>query len=418
MTTHETKPVIFISYAHLDEPQKPRESEVQWLSFVTGFLKPAERKGALEVWTDRLMPGGADWNPEIEHKLRKCDIFMLLISHHSMSSDYVVDKEIAIIRARQANGEDVHFYPLLLTPTPGIGLDIVRDKNLRPRDAKPFSSYSFHDRLQHMADAADEIVKIVAEIAARKSAPVPWSPTASASSAPEPIVASTLPPNPKMIGAILDGDGWRNVVTGKTTRAAYDERAAKPRYYISYAWADASDPNRERDVERLLGEARKRGIEVVRDRAALSHGDLISEFMVRIGESDRVFIFLSDKYLKSPFCMFELFEMWCNSRQNKAEFIRRVRFITIDGTSIQKPREWLAYAGFWKRELDLLRQEITDLGWEYADQEAQKRYDLMKTFASKVSDVLALFADTVQPRTFEDFLAYGFDDLTERTPKF
>jgi hypothetical protein len=41
MTTLKAKPIIFISYAHLDEPEKMREDEVQWLSFVTGFLRPA-----------------------------------------------------------------------------------------------------------------------------------------------------------------------------------------------------------------------------------------------------------------------------------------------------------------------------------------------------------------------------------------
>ena len=90
-----TKPVIFISYAHLDEPEKPRDGDVQWLSFVTGFLKPAEKRGGLAVWTDRLMPGGAEWNAEIERKLGQCDVFVLLVSRHSMASDFIIDKEIA-----------------------------------------------------------------------------------------------------------------------------------------------------------------------------------------------------------------------------------------------------------------------------------------------------------------------------------
>ena len=102
------------------------------------------------------MPGGADWEREIAVRSRACDIFILLVSRHSLSSRYVVDREIAIIRERQANGEDVHFYPLLLTPTPKIALDAVRDKNLRPRDGKPFSDYSLNDRYRHMSDAADE----------------------------------------------------------------------------------------------------------------------------------------------------------------------------------------------------------------------------------------------------------------------
>ena len=75
-------------------------------------------------------------------------------------------------------------------------------------------------------------------------------------------------------------------------------------------------------------------------------------------------IFLSDKYLRSPYCMFELFELWRNSRQNKEEFLRRVRFFTIDGTKIQKPSEWLEYAKFWKRERDELRQAIDEAGLE------------------------------------------------------
>jgi len=124
--------ILFISYAHADEPDKPVEGEVQWLSFVRRYLQPAVKDGIFDLWVDRQMMGGADLDPEIERKLRACDIFILLVSANSMASNYIVDKEIAIIRERQANGEPVHFYPLLLTPTPDAGLNKVNDKNLRP----------------------------------------------------------------------------------------------------------------------------------------------------------------------------------------------------------------------------------------------------------------------------------------------
>jgi hypothetical protein len=176
MSTTSTKPVIFISYAHADEPERPRDGEVKWLSFVQRFLQPAVKGGIFDLWVDRQMEGSADWDPEIEKKLRACDIFILLVSACSMASDYIIDKEIAIIRERQAKGDDVHFYPLLLTPTPKAGLDRVRDKNLRPRDAKPFSGYSARHRQQHMSDAADEIAAIAEQITKRKQA----TPTVSA----------------------------------------------------------------------------------------------------------------------------------------------------------------------------------------------------------------------------------------------
>lgn len=162
------KPKIFISYAHADEPERPGDGEVKWLSFVTGFLRPALKHDAVEIWIDLQMSGGADWEREIASKLRACDIFLLLVSRFSTSSDYIVDKEIAIIRARQEKGQDVHFYPLVLTPTPEKGLDVVRDKNLRPRDGKTLSSYPVYDREQKMKDAADEIAKIAREITARR----------------------------------------------------------------------------------------------------------------------------------------------------------------------------------------------------------------------------------------------------------
>src|SRR5271165_454984 len=169
MPTEPHKPIIFISYAHADEPERPAEGEIKWLSFVTGYLRPAVKHGAVDIWVDRLMRGGDSVDPEIERKLRACDIFILLVTRHSLSSDYIVDKEIAVIRERQAKGEAVHFYPLVLTPTPKAGLDVVRDKNLRPPDGKPLSSYREYERWEKMNEAADEIAAIAAEIAGRKT---------------------------------------------------------------------------------------------------------------------------------------------------------------------------------------------------------------------------------------------------------
>ena len=167
------KPLLFISYAHLDEPdppEQPAEGKIRWLSFVMEFLRPGVKGRKYEVWMDRLMPGGADWNPEIEAKIRACDIFVLLVSTRSTGSDYILDKEIPIIRERQQNGESVWFYPLLLDWTPKAGLEQVDDKNLRPRDAKPFSSLSPSERSRQMAEAADEIAEVAKRIADRKSA--------------------------------------------------------------------------------------------------------------------------------------------------------------------------------------------------------------------------------------------------------
>ena len=167
MPTPPPKPIIFISYAHADEPEKPAEGEVRWLSFVTGHLRPAEEIGAFKIWTEPLAPD-PDLDPEIERKLRACDMFVPLVSPHSLAFEAAVGSQIAIIRERQARGEGVTLYPLLLTPTPETVLDLVRGEGLRPLGGRPFSSYAAAERDRQMLDAADEIVEIAADAAALK----------------------------------------------------------------------------------------------------------------------------------------------------------------------------------------------------------------------------------------------------------
>jgi hypothetical protein len=183
----------------------------------------------------------------------------------------------------------------------------------------------------------------------------------------------------------------------------------KSRYYVSYAWNDEIGPNREQSVDRLcqLAKSEER-FEIIRDKNVLRSGDQISEFMKEIGEGDRVYVFLSEKYLRSQYCMFELFEMWRHSRADRSDFIRRVRLYPIDGVKFMTPSDWIQYAGYWAKERDKLEQSITDVGWTVAGVEAHKWWARIRSFAENIADTLALLADTVQTRVFEDFVKDGF----------
>ncbi len=224
----------------------------------------------------------------------------------------------------------------------------------------------------------------------------------------------------------LTGEAWRierpgrkqeDPPTDDAARAADEQELrdlkSPPPYgtiYLSYARADDTGANTEDIVDRLEEEARKRGLVILRDKTTIDRGEMISEFMGKMAERDRVFILLSDKYLRSPYCMFELFKMWSNSRQNQAEFLRRVRVFTIDGTQIGSTSYWLEYAKYWMQQRDELKEKIDKIGWQDTGQETIKRYRLMESFAGNVSDILASFSDIVKPQSFEDFIKYGFDE--------
>lgn len=213
MVSTSTKPSIFISYAHADEPEAPADGEFRWLSYVRSFLEFLVQQDAAEIWSDTLMLGGEDWDPEIERKLRDCDIFILLVSRYSLSSKYILDKEIVIIRERQAEKQQVQFYPLLLTPTPDGALRIVRDKNMRPRDGKPLSTYSSNDRDRQMSAVANEIASIVVAISQRKISASPGaneffgkaqSDTSTAAGKATPAAGELVP----AIGALKHRNRW------------------------------------------------------------------------------------------------------------------------------------------------------------------------------------------------------------------
>ena len=64
MPNEPYKPRIFISYAHADEPERPAEGEVKWLSFVTAIW-PRRKAGSGRAMDRPPDARGDDWEPEI-----------------------------------------------------------------------------------------------------------------------------------------------------------------------------------------------------------------------------------------------------------------------------------------------------------------------------------------------------------------
>jgi len=185
---------------------------------------------------------------------------------------------------------------------------------------------------------------------------------------------------------------------------------AKPRYYVSYAWADEANPDREKEVDRLCLEAEKRGTPILRDKSAMKLGDSIAEFMAAIGRGDRVFVFLSEKYLKSDFCMSELTRLWIECRMDPQEFKRRMRVFALPDAKYRTPGDRLALAEYWADQAAKLRRKSIRRDVTLAGDEDLKHVKQVEKIVQNVGDILYLFADAVQPKNFAEFLKYGFDD--------
>jgi internalin A len=190
------------------------------------------------------------------------------------------------------------------------------------------------------------------------------------------------------------------------------EPAAATEYFVSYAWGDdTSAEGREREaiVDQLCAAAEERGIHIIRDKTTLRLGDRITPFMQRIGAGDRVFAILSEKYLRSPYCMFELLEIWRYSRGSEEDFRRRVRIFALPDARARTPIERIRLARDWKREHDEIAGMIKEDGGEIVGTQDFARFKLMADFYRHVPDILATIFDTVQPHSFEQLVQHGFD---------
>jgi len=139
----------------------------------------------------------------------------------------------------------------------------------------------------------------------------------------------------------------------------------------------------------------------------MSFGDSISAFMRRLGAGDRVFVILSEKYLRSPYCMFELSEIWRNCRQEGVAFRERVVVWALPDAQVWTPLEWTDWAIHWKQEHAALDNRARDHGADILGESGQRRLMQMQRFWTQVADMLANLADGVQPQTLEDIVAHG-----------
>ena len=119
--------------------------------------------------------------------------------------------------------------------------------------------------------------------------------------------------------------------------------------FISYAWGGES----ERIVNELDADMQSKGIMVIRDKRDLGFKGMIRDFMQQIGRGHAIIIVISDKYLKSPNCMYELVEI----ARNK-DFYDRVFPIVLGDADIYNPLNRIKYIKHWEDKLKELDEAI------------------------------------------------------------
>lgn len=122
-----------------------------------------------------------------------------------------------------------------------------------------------------------------------------------------------------------------------------------PSIFLSYSWKDYDKAER---IERDLKNA---GIKVTRDVNML-YKESIKNFMKRIGSEDYAVLLISNSYLNSPNCMYEVLELLKNDN-----FEKKILPIILPDTKIFQPHEQLKIIKYWDDEIDKLNDNFKEL---------------------------------------------------------
>src|SRR5947209_12052879 len=140
---------IFICYAREDE---------ELLKKLKAHLKPLQRQGLIDVWHDRDISAGTEWEHEINRHLNEAEIILLMVSPNFMDSDYCYGIEMKRAIERHERGE-AQVIPIILRHV-YWQVDPISKLQALPRDAIPVISSRWHTQDEAFFDVTEGIQKV------------------------------------------------------------------------------------------------------------------------------------------------------------------------------------------------------------------------------------------------------------------
>jgi internalin A len=177
--------------------------------------------------------------------------------------------------------------------------------------------------------------------------------------------------------------------------------------FISYAWGG----EREEIVNQIDRSLQKRGIKIIRDKRDLGYKGSIKEFMEWIGQGNCVIVVISDKYLRSPNCMFELVEITDNK-----QFHDRIFPIVLADANIYDPVNRIDYIRYWETRRAELAEAIKTLDPANL-QGIREDMDLYDRIRDRISGLTSLLKDmnTLTPEIHQESdFGILFDSIEKR----
>ena len=180
-----------------------------------------------------------------------------------------------------------------------------------------------------------------------------------------------------------------------------------PAIYISYAWGSES----EAIAKAIEEEFQKRGQSLHRDENVLGYKGRIKAFMEQIGRANYVILVISNKYLHSVNCMFELVQIFKNRN-----FYERIFPVVLDEVNITDPSERVKLMKYWEYETESLSNEIKQLKDLSNIQGLTEDLNLNAEIRDNIARLTSILKDT-NTLSVNKLLASNFQQLFDAVQK-
>ncbi|MEL6732856.1 MAG: TIR domain-containing protein [Bacteroidota bacterium] len=159
--------------------------------------------------------------------------------------------------------------------------------------------------------------------------------------------------------------------------------------YFSYSWKNDINPDLEVIVDKMYDSLIADGFPIVRDVVDLGYGESIDKFMGQLGEGDLVMVFLSDKYIKSDFSMFELYEIGRNNSMEKEKVIAKILPVRVEEINMG-PKTLKAYRNHWREKFAEWEENLRDGG---TSEYELMRFNRVKRIQQNLGNLLGWVGD-------------------------
>ncbi|MBE0662820.1 MAG: TIR domain-containing protein [Bacteroidales bacterium] len=136
----------------------------------------------------------------------------------------------------------------------------------------------------------------------------------------------------------------------RTYFKSYNMDKPIPDIFVSYSHSDSDI------VDFIDNSLKKIGIDLKRDVRDVKYRKSFTEFMHTVRKTDYVLMIVSNSFLKSRYCMFEVLEA-----MKDIEFKDRLLPIVVNDAKIYNELDKIKYIKYWKNELENIELELHDL---------------------------------------------------------